>query len=147
MQASILPNLSAFNRMALHYQDEVFTLAYYLLGDEAGASEAVQSAFEAVYQRAGGLGVDRFRRELMRSVLTSIRKGHQWFTLRGKGQDEVSRQLMVLKNEVREAAILVDVLGLTYDEAADILGCSQKQAARLVAQARLDLSRQRVSQL
>jgi DNA-directed RNA polymerase specialized sigma24 family protein len=144
MQATALPNLTTFNRMALHYQDEVFTLAYYLSGDETSASEAAQSAFQMVYRQGPGLKLDRFRNEVMRNVLRHYHQSKRQYLPRHKAGDEVAARLLNLKDDEREAVILVDVLGMSYEEAGAILGCSKKQVNHLVAQARLDLSHLKV---
>jgi DNA-directed RNA polymerase specialized sigma24 family protein len=138
-----------FNSMALHYQDEAYTLAYYLLGDEGSAEKATQAAFAQLYQNAR-LQANHFRLEVLRRVLVSCQG---WFgslpgraklrtktsAVAGRG-DDLSWKLMDLKEAERSAVVLVDVLGLDYAEAAQVLSSSKKQVSRLLAQARLNLS-------
>ncbi len=43
-------NLDAFNDLVLAYQDQVYNLAYRIMGDPASASDATQEAFISAYQ-------------------------------------------------------------------------------------------------
>ena len=43
-------NLDAFNELVLAYQDQVYNLAYRIMGDPASASDATQEAFISAYQ-------------------------------------------------------------------------------------------------
>jgi RNA polymerase sigma-70 factor (ECF subfamily) len=43
-------NLDAFNELVLAYQDQVFNLAYRIMGDPASASDATQEAFISAFQ-------------------------------------------------------------------------------------------------
>lgn len=49
-------NLDAFNELVLAYQDQVYNLAYRIMGDPASASDATQEAFISAYQN-----IERFR--------------------------------------------------------------------------------------
>lgn len=44
-------NLDAFNRLVLHYQDRVYSLAYRIVGERESAADAAQEAFVRAYQR------------------------------------------------------------------------------------------------
>ena len=59
--------ITIFNSLALQTQDEAYTLAYYLLGDERRAERATQAAFEQLYQHAR-LQANRFRFDALRRV-------------------------------------------------------------------------------
>lgn len=47
-------NLTAFNELVLAYQDQVYNLAYRIMGDPASASDATQEAFISAYQNIDG---------------------------------------------------------------------------------------------
>jgi DNA-directed RNA polymerase specialized sigma24 family protein len=155
MQAPVDTKLTSFNTLALRYQDEVFTLAYYLLGDEASAAKAAQTAFEAVFRRIGKMQKDSFRFEVLRSVLEKCRQAKGMYLARKPSltehrktdfQTTVFRRLMHLPREECETAVLVDILGLSYEEAGRVLGCSTKEIGHLVALARFNLSQETARQ-
>lgn len=135
--------LMMFNTLAMQIQDEAFTLAYYLLGDETRAAEAIQGAFARLYQRPG-LKFASFRRDVFQRVLAQCRAMRSGLrTARFSVmtvRDDVTENLLRLNEPERSAAVLIDVLGLSYDEAADVLGCSKREISRLLAQARLNLA-------
>jgi DNA-directed RNA polymerase specialized sigma24 family protein len=145
MPAMTDTQLVMFNTLALQIQDEAYTLAYYLLGDEARAAEATEGAFARLYQRPG-LMVNSFRRDVFQRVLAQCRGLHVSLRVRSTlmgslpARDEVTTYLLRLNESERAVVVLVDVLGLSYDEAAGVLGTSKKQAGKLLAQARLCLS-------
>jgi DNA-directed RNA polymerase specialized sigma24 family protein len=129
--------LSEYKILALRYQDEAYTLAYYLLGDEQQAEETIQAAFGRLFQQ-GNAPVGRFRLEALRGVLLYVRRSHVVLSLVAD-PDPLIQQLTRLGMAQRSAIVLVDVLGLDYEEAGQVLGVSKKQAGRLVAQGRLAL--------
>lgn len=135
--------LMMFNTLALQIQDEAFTLAYYLLGDETRAGEAIQGAFARLYQRPG-LKFASFRRDVFQRVLAQCRalssglRAARFSVM--SARDEIIDHLLQLNESERSAAVLVDVLGLSYEEAADVLGCSKRETGRLLAQARFHLA-------
>jgi len=132
--------LVMFNTLTLQLQDEAFTLAYYLLGDEARAAEATQVAFSGLYQRPG-LKLESFRRDVLRRVILQCRGAQGAISGLGfNSRDEISIHLMKLDARERCVAVLVDVLGLSYTEASDILGCPRKEVGKLLAHARLNLA-------
>lgn len=131
--------LNTFNSLALHYQDEAYTLAYYTLGDEARAVEVTQAAFARLYlAKSIMVRQELFRRELLRNVLR--RCGNEGIPVTGAGREPgLVRRLQTLDVKTRAAVVLVDVLDLSYDEAVRVLDCPKKQFMGLVAQARLRL--------
>ncbi len=130
--------LSEFNSLALHYQDEAYTLAYYLLGSNRQAEEVVQGAFLQVYQHAG-VRLDHFRLEVLQRILIACQQRQSLRYSDGAASDDLCRQLLDLGAEERSALLLVDLLGLNYTEAARVMGCSKKQTGKWLAQARLNL--------
>jgi len=138
--------LVAFNTLALQTQDEAYTLAYYMLGDERGAEKATQSAFNHLFKH-GQLQAGRFRLEVLRGILASCQSRSGSLLVLPKtsaaaeSRDDLSWKLLGLQENERAVVILVDVLGLNYIEAAHVLGGSKKQVCKLLAQARLKLGR------
>jgi RNA polymerase sigma-70 factor (ECF subfamily) len=64
-------NLDAFNELVLAYQDQVYNLAYRIMGDPASASDAAQEAFISAYQHIDGFRGEypsSFKSWLMRIV-------------------------------------------------------------------------------
>jgi RNA polymerase sigma-70 factor (ECF subfamily) len=62
-------NLQAFNRVVLFYQDEIFALAMWILGDEDSAEEITQDTFLAAYRNLSRSRNGPFRLWLCRSVI------------------------------------------------------------------------------
>jgi RNA polymerase sigma-70 factor (ECF subfamily) len=64
-------NMDAFNELVLAYQDQVYNLAYRIMGDPASASDATQEAFISAYQHIDGFRGEypsSFKSWLMRIV-------------------------------------------------------------------------------
>ena len=129
------PTLTTLNDLTRRYQDEVYTLAYYLLGDERQAVQVTQDAFIQVYRP--DVLVERFRLEALRQVFACCR-GQQPRAF--SATDDLFNGLVSLSREEQAAVILVDVLGLNYDQACWVLGRNAKQILKLLAQGRLRLS-------
>jgi DNA-directed RNA polymerase specialized sigma24 family protein len=47
--SSAMNTLSLFNQQVLHYQDDAYTLARYLLGDDAVAEAVMQNAVQVTF--------------------------------------------------------------------------------------------------
>lgn len=140
--------ITTFNTLAMQTQDDAYTLAYYLLGDERHAERATQAAYDALFRQAR-LQTDQFRFEVLRRVLDCSQRLMRLMPRRGiprtgahkKAQtDSTFEKLTTLNHGERSVVVLVDVLGLDYEEAAQVLGSSRKQVSRLLAQARLNLT-------
>ncbi len=61
-------NLNAFNELVLHYQNQVYNLAYRIMGEGDSASDATQEAFISAYRAIGRYRGGSFRAWLMRIV-------------------------------------------------------------------------------
>lgn len=140
----------SFNSLALQTQDEAYTLAYYLLGDERHAERATQAAFEQLHRHAR-MELNRFRLEVLRRVVDGCRRIGQIMPDRSAlrstlrmvaSRDETIQRLLPLNDGERFVVVLVDILGLSYEEAAQVLGSSKKEVSRNLAKARLALSEQ-----
>jgi hypothetical protein len=124
-----------------HTQDEAYTLAYYLLGNEARADEAVAAVFSRRLPTGRGRAEDN-RLEILRAIGLYC-QAHGATPAWGiqPGGDEIISRLGRLNGSERAAAVLVDVLGLSYAQAARVLSCSQHRLGKLLAHARLNLAR------
>jgi DNA-directed RNA polymerase specialized sigma24 family protein len=129
-------NLHAFNRTLLECQDQVYSLAYYLLGEEKEADAVLQSAVEKVYREGGGK-TDILRRQLLRRVLFACRERISNLETPVSGFRGL---LLNLPFDLRVAVILVDLLGFDYEQAARIMGSQPEQIRRSLARARVNLS-------
>lgn len=96
-------------------------------------------AFTHLY-RCPGLRHDQFRLEVLHEVLANSRVLSETFQV-GQPVDSLSAQLQRLDFEERSAVVLVDVLDLSYEESGWVMKSSRKQIVRLLAQARIALSR------
>lgn len=61
-------DLNAFNELVLLYQNQVYNLAYRIMGEGDSASDATQEAFISAYRAIGGYRGGSFRAWLMRIV-------------------------------------------------------------------------------
>ncbi len=59
-------DLEAFNGLVLHYQQQVYNLAYRIMGDEAAASDVTQEAFISAYCHIGSFHPGPFKNWLLR---------------------------------------------------------------------------------
>jgi RNA polymerase sigma factor (sigma-70 family) len=60
--------VDAFNELVLSYQQQVYNLAYRIMGDPASAADATQDAFISAYQSIGRFRGGSFKSYLMRIV-------------------------------------------------------------------------------
>jgi len=61
-------NVDAFNELVLAYQQQVYNLAYRIMGDPASASDAAQEAFISAFQNIGRFRGGSFKSYLLRIV-------------------------------------------------------------------------------
>ncbi len=134
-------DLNTFNRLALEYQDLAFTLAYYLLGDEQQAIELLQKAFLDAFRNLGSFRRGTFRAWLLgRVIYACLRPGTTLPTKSSIPGDDRFRAILSLPSSCRLAAILVDLLGMDYEEASQAAGCSPKAFSGRLSQARAALA-------
>lgn len=119
-------------------QDDAYTLAYYLLGSERLAEAATEASFASL-NRGKAQHFDGLRRDVIRAVLTRCKQEGISVTGR-RGTGDISSLLQKIAIDERSVVVLVDVLGLSYDEAAILLDRPKKHIMRLLAQARLHLA-------
>jgi len=123
--------MQAYNRLVLQHQDEAFTLAYDLLGDDAAACETLQTVFLSAYRQDWG-AQSLFRLQVLRGVIQACLR-------RGKalpGPHLAGSSLAGLTDEEKCALVLVDCLGLTYPDAAFALTRQVAWVAKTLAAAR-----------
>lgn len=138
----------AFGRIAGAYQDQAYTLAFYLLGDASAAEGAAQAAFLAARRRMIRSDRNRLRLDLFREILRACsaaqngaRPSPGGGAGNATGEEKLRGCLAGLPFEYRCALVLVDVAGLDYAEAAAVIG---RPVAAL--QKRLALARVRLCQ-
>jgi len=132
--SSAMNTLSLFNQQVLQCQDDAYTLAWYLLGDEAEAEAVMQKAIEAAY-RCFALKLENCHLLILKQVVEQCR-GRKPAACGSNGPD-IFHNLELLTESERLALILIEVLRLGYSEAARITDIPLKETGRLLAQARL----------
>jgi len=125
-------SLAQFNQQVLECQDDAFTLAWYLLGDEAAAEAAVQAAVMRAYHRAQSGRVDD-RRLILKQVLRccAVKIGND-----SSGMPSGYLEVHKLPAVERQVIILIDILCLNYDETAHLSNRSIRTITQRLAQAR-----------
>ncbi|MCS7207194.1 MAG: sigma-70 family RNA polymerase sigma factor [Dehalococcoidia bacterium] len=157
----------AFNRLVVRYQGQVFTLAYRMLGDRAAAEDATQETFLSAYQNIHSFHEGNFRAWLLRIAVNAcrdhLRSGYRRKTLSLEGMAEedpttpfpsndeapedyalrrelreaIAQGLKALPPDQRLAILLVDVQGLSYEEAAQVMGVPIGTVKSRLSRARL----------
>lgn len=61
-------DLDSFNTLVLHYQHQVYNLAYRIMGDDASAADVTQEAFISAWKHIGGFRGGVFKSWLLRIV-------------------------------------------------------------------------------
>lgn len=61
-------DVAAFNRLVLHYQEQVYNVAYRIMGEPQAAEDATQEAFIAAYKALNRFRGGSFKSWLMRIV-------------------------------------------------------------------------------
>jgi len=126
------------NALVQRLQDDAYTLAYYLLGNEGQAESATEAAFSNL-GRGRAPHFDRLRMDVFQGILSRCWQERVPVTSMRRTGD-ISGLLQTVSIEERSVVVLVDVLGLSYEEAARVLQISKKHIMRLLAQARLHLA-------
>jgi DNA-directed RNA polymerase specialized sigma24 family protein len=121
--------LAEFNRQVLLFQDEAFTLACDLLGDEDTASRVTQEAFEQVYSHEW-MGNGSIRLPLLHRIILVYSESQ--IILKERKNTLLSK----LPEPERFVLLLVDHLCLTYEETSRVLHCSPDTVASRLAHAR-----------
>ena len=141
VRAAAKGDLAAFEALVRAYQAHVWRFLRHLLGDAALAEDCTQETFLRVHRR---LATFRFRSKFSTWVFTIARNAgidalrsrerrarllEQLPPPRLAGDPvervEVAAAVASLPEKLREAFVLVEVLGLSYQEAADMLGAPE----------------------
>ena len=130
MRAPAEPALNEYNARVLACQEDAFNLACYAMGDDAQAEQVVQAAVKQAYWCFDG-SEGRCREQILSAVAEGCRRS----SARRPG-DPPQGVFAALPIEERLAVILIDVLSLSYRQAAEILRRPAPQFARLLAQGR-----------
>ncbi len=130
-------NHAIFNRRVLECQDDAYTLAWYLSGNEALAETVVQAAVESLYRNAA-IRDTSFRLMILQAVVRqSHRSMRRSLPINGKTGDQgILEMLRSLPEQERQALILVDILRLSYAESAAILRIPIEDLGQRLARAR-----------
>ena len=146
-------DLSAFNQIVERYQSRVYNLAARILGDRTTAEDVAQETFVSAYRaigrfRGGSLRawllriatnrsydfIRSHRRRPERSLDQSLENpsfsvespdpSPEQLALSGELGDHIQRAILTLSEHQRTTIVLVDVQGLSYEEAAEATGAS-----------------------
>ena len=132
-------HLQAFNALILAYQDEAFTLARYLLGDDEQAGNVVQDACRETYW-ASCDEQTAVRSDLLRRVVRSCLAQSGRTNGAHAASNKSGLDLGLLPMDQRALIVLVDVLGLDYHEAAEVFSKSTPFVRQKLAQGRARLA-------
>ena len=152
LRAAVEGDLGAFEEIVRAYQAPVWRFLRHLLGDGAQAEDVTQETFLRVYQKLAGFryqskfstwvfqiarnaGIDALRARARHDRLVASLPWRR-AAAGPESNAEVAAAVSSLSPKLREAVLLVEVLGLTYNEAADVLGIPEGTAKSRVFQAR-----------
>ena len=146
-------DLSAFNQIVERYQSHVFNLAARILGDRTAAEDVAQETFISAFRAIDGFRGGSLRAWLLRiasnrsydSIRSRKRRSEnsldealenpsfqvaskdpspEQMALRGELRDEIQNAVLSLPPDQRAVVVMVDVQGLSYDEASEATGAS-----------------------
>ena len=146
-------DLCAFNRIVRRYQGQVVNLAARMLGNRANAEDVAQETFISAYRGLGRFRGGSLRAWLLRIAANAsrdvMRRGQRRpetsldeslenpsfqpasegespdeFASRHELNAELQRAILALSENHRIVLVLIDVQGLSYEEAADVIGSS-----------------------
>lgn len=142
---------AAFKAIYELYQDRIFNLIYYALGDRAAAEDGLQIVFMKVYRGLGGfrfesrLGTWIYRIAINECQNQNRRHGHEhvpFEAVLGTGEEFdagtppdalhlteerreiIGNALLTLAPNLRTVVVLRYLDGLSYQEIASVLNCS-----------------------
>ena len=146
-------DLSAFNQIVERYQSHVFNLSARILGDRAAAEDVAQETFISAFRATDGFRGGSLRGWLLRiasnrsydSIRSTKRRSEnsldeslenpsfqpaskdpspEQMALRGELRDEIQAAVLSLPPDQRAVVVMIDVQGLSYDEASEATGAS-----------------------
>jgi RNA polymerase sigma-70 factor, ECF subfamily len=158
IRAAAAGDLAAFERLVRAYQEPVWRFLRRLLGDAGGAEDVAQETFLRVFRRlptfmfearfstwvfqiARNAGVDELRSRQRRIRLASLAPPPTAAVGMTEARAEIDAALASLPVDLREAILLIEVLGLRYHEVARVLGVPEGTVKSRVFSARSRLHR------
>jgi RNA polymerase sigma-70 factor (ECF subfamily) len=158
-------DLAAFNVIVERYQAQVLSVAWRVVGTRASAEDITQETFISAYRAIGkfrggslrawlfriasNLGVDFLRSSKRRPEdsldqsleppafqVASGDETPEQAALRGELGGEIQKAILSLPDDQRVALLLIDVQGLSYDEAAEATGASVDTVKSRLSRAR-----------
>ena len=169
IQACQQGDREAFRLLFEAYKDRVFSIACYSLGDEAAADDVTQQIFVKLMTRIGQFrGDSEFSTWLYRLVINSClderRKRRRFLPVedpdtvsntanqktpetgyaRREVADSVRQAIGGLKPKMRLPILLKYIEGLSYEEIAEVLGCSKGTVASRLNRAHKALAKRLV---
>lgn len=162
IRAAMDGDTAAFEHLVRHYQAHVWRFLSHFLGDAALAEDVTQETFVRIYRRlptfafrsafstwvfqvARNAGVDalrsRSRRDRIVSAVTpTTASDGSSLAPAPAASAEMAAAVASLGDKPREALLLVEVYGLTYREAGEVLDTAEGTVKSRVHQARRELS-------
>jgi RNA polymerase sigma-70 factor (ECF subfamily) len=158
IRAAAAGDLGAFEQLVRAYQQHVWRFLRRLLGDAASAEDVTQETFLRVFRRlptftfdakfstwvfqiARNAGIDELRSRQRRTRLASLARPPDPPAAAPEARVEIEAALASLPVDLREAVVLVEVLGLRYREVARVLGVPEGTVKSRVFSARSRLHR------
>lgn len=135
MQKTADYDLQTYNRLVLQHQDEAFTLAAHLLGDDDLAGKVVGETFRKAFS-SRRTPQQAFRLEVLRQVVICCQMQVQKLA----GPSNLAYLLAGLADEEKIVLALVDCLGLGYHDCAVVLGKKSANIMKTLAQARYKIT-------
>ncbi len=147
-------DLEAFNRLVVQYQSQAFGVAFSISRDRAAAEDVVQESFISAYKNIKKFRGGNFKTWLLRIVtnasidhlrsskrrpaesleesmssnpsfdIPSRAESPEDRVVRGELRTEIFKGLETLHYDQRTAVSLVDIQGMDYEEAADVMDVS-----------------------
>jgi RNA polymerase sigma-70 factor (ECF subfamily) len=161
-------DLDAFNQLAQRYERHIYNVSFRMLGNAQFAEDVTQESLLKAYRGIAGfrgenlkawllriasnacndfLRSRRGRQDLSLEVLTE-ESGDSWASsepspeqeaLRGELGQEIQRGLLTLPRDQRMVLVLVDVEGMSYEEAAESVAISPGTLRSRLSRARAKL--------
>lgn len=155
IRAAARGDLAAFERLVRAYQGQVWRFLRHLLGDPTLAEDVTQETFLRVYRRLASFG---FRSKFSTWVFSvarnagidALRARERRARLVGElappepGRDpsagaEIAASIAALSPKLREAFVMVEVLGFSYREVGEAVGAPEGTIKSRVFRARTQL--------
>ena len=151
-------NEARIENMITLYQLPLLHLCIMYLHDEDAARDAVQETFIKAYRNLGSFRADSSEKTWLTRIAINTCKNMRrsgWFRHMDRfvtldqiterpapadpGDDMLTTEIMNLPARLKEAALLCWLQGMTYEEAADILGISRQAVSSRLNRARSKL--------